>query len=134
MKRLSSEKGFTLVELLIVIVIIGLLAGVTLSIINPQRQFRRSGEGSARAVAQKACMALTGCGNSTLTLANCNSLLEIGAISPGVPTTVTPSVAGTVVTLTTAYTGYGSTCNFTCGYDFGTSLPVAFAVGATCII
>lgn len=36
----KNNKAFTLVELLIVITIIGVLAGITVSIINPQRQQR----------------------------------------------------------------------------------------------
>ena len=35
---INSKKGFTLIELMIVVTVIGVLAGVTVTVINPQRQ------------------------------------------------------------------------------------------------
>ena len=55
-----SQQGFTLVELLIVIVIIGILAGVVIGVLNPVQQQNRARDSVARAQLDK--MALAGKG------------------------------------------------------------------------
>jgi prepilin-type N-terminal cleavage/methylation domain-containing protein len=57
-KKINSQSGFTLVELLIVIVIIGILAGVVIGILNPVQQQNRARDAAARAQIDK--MALSG--------------------------------------------------------------------------
>ena len=52
------QSGFTLVELLIVIVIIGILAGVVIGVLNPVQQQNRARDASTRAQIDK--MALSG--------------------------------------------------------------------------
>jgi prepilin-type N-terminal cleavage/methylation domain-containing protein len=52
------QSGFTLVELLIVIVIIGILAGVVIGVLNPVQQQNRARDASIRAQIDK--MALSG--------------------------------------------------------------------------
>lgn len=57
-KSTSLKSGFTLVELLIVIVIIGILAGVVIGVLNPVQQQNRARDASIRAQIDK--MALSG--------------------------------------------------------------------------
>jgi len=52
-----SDKGFTLVELLIVIVIIGILAGVVIGVLNPIQQQNRARDGTLRSSISKAALA-----------------------------------------------------------------------------
>lgn len=51
-----SQSGFTLVELLIVIVIIGILAGVVIGVLNPIQQQARARDGSTRAQLDKMAL------------------------------------------------------------------------------
>jgi prepilin-type N-terminal cleavage/methylation domain-containing protein len=53
---LSSQSGFTLVELLIVIVIIGILAGVVIGVLNPIQQQNRARDGASRAQIDKMAL------------------------------------------------------------------------------
>jgi prepilin-type N-terminal cleavage/methylation domain-containing protein len=45
LKTNLNQKGFTLVELLIVVVIIGIMSGVLIVVINPQKQRERAQDG-----------------------------------------------------------------------------------------
>jgi prepilin-type N-terminal cleavage/methylation domain-containing protein len=49
----KSQQGFTLVELLLVIVIIGILAGVVIGVLNPLQQQRRAKDGATQAQIDK---------------------------------------------------------------------------------
>lgn len=53
--------AFTLIEIMIVIVIIGIMAGVVISVINPQRQIMRSNEGIFKSNMTKLCGGLVAC-------------------------------------------------------------------------
>lgn len=57
---LRSQKGFTLVELLIVIVIIGILAGVLIAVINPTAQQNRARDAGVQATMNKVALAVEG--------------------------------------------------------------------------
>lgn len=54
--RMNNQKGFTLVELLIVIVIIGILAGVLISVINPAQQQNRARDAGLTAAVNKVAL------------------------------------------------------------------------------
>ncbi len=56
--KINSQSGFTLVELLIVITIIGILAGVIIGVLNPIQQQNRARDGTTRAQITK--MVLSG--------------------------------------------------------------------------
>jgi prepilin-type N-terminal cleavage/methylation domain-containing protein len=52
----NAQSGFTLVELLIVIVIIGILAGVVIGVLNPIQQQNRAKDGVTRSQLDKAAL------------------------------------------------------------------------------
>src|SRR3989344_1652768 len=55
-----NDVGFTLVELLIVIVIIGILAGVVIGVLNPVQQQNRARDSVARAQLDKMALSTKG--------------------------------------------------------------------------
>lgn len=77
-KFLSHTKlAFTLVELLLVVVILGILAGIGLVVLNPQMQIRKSQEAVLRSNMSKVCSAMTACmgGQSgSSSTANCDQV------------------------------------------------------------
>lgn len=54
----SSVSGFTLVELLLVVTLIGILAGVTISVINPKRQQDFASDGVRKSNVEKLVQAI----------------------------------------------------------------------------
>jgi len=77
-----KKYAFTLIELLLVIVIIGVLAGVSLAIINPAVVMRRGQEGVLRSTVAKMCDGLVACGIASSSINECDEFAEIGVTLP----------------------------------------------------
>lgn len=143
----GKNKAFTLIELLIVIVIIGILAGVVLAVLNPAKQQRRAREAVFQANVNKYCAALQACASTTTNATRCDTEAELGISSQdGSPIVNTQyGVRGD----TSAYTDQtvsnptdvvyisaqlpagagsdGTTCVAQCGYNFGTGVPITYS-------
>ncbi len=119
MKNKSS--AFTLIELLIVIVIIGILAGVVLAVINPAAQIQRSNQTSARGVIVKACLAYNSCLNANLVpgtgafdAASCDTAAEAGYTFPTNTYNGTYAPTGVATAVPSWTDSVTATCIITC--------------------
>lgn len=134
------KKAFTLIELLIVVVILGILSALVLMVMNPAMQRQRAAEGVLRTQMTKVCSGLVACmgGNATYNTASCNTAPAInvfgaaGTITIGQPSGATylitvPSAgtsAANYVRITGNITGGGGyNCRMTCDVSNDLSSP-----------
>lgn len=120
---INKRLGFTLIEVLVVITLLGILMGVVLVVIDVPSQRIRAKQGVAKANISKSCSAFTACLSASLTGAgtDCDTWAKIGAITPTQPTgyTYTTTASGPTVS--------GDTCTIAC--DANGNVTVA---GAGC--
>ena len=137
MNKLSAKKGFTLVELLIVIVIIGILAGVVLAVINPAATRGKANASVMRANLDKLCLAMLSCTSTTSSATLCNEFTEISAFSNAPPTgaAFTIGPAADLITVSAGFTNHlGATCEYRCDHNVssGISGSISAVSAATC--
>ena len=110
MNRLSKSRAFTLIELLIVVVIIGVLAGVMLAVIRPQEQINKAKDGTVKAAMNKIALSIKG------NISAYNRLPTGWGMLAGLVNAVAVNNSGVDQSATGAYcpnTGTGSTmCQF----------------------
>ena len=123
-------KGFTLVELLIVIVILGILVGLVMVMINPLRQKRRAREGVLIASMYKTCLALAACGSTTTDDTKCADFDLIGVTVPHVPTGAVYDVVHDADAKTVTVTGMLDACVYECSYNFSDQTSSSLSVGS----
>ncbi|MBN1162680.1 type II secretion system protein [Patescibacteria group bacterium] len=138
------KNGFTLVEILVVITVIGILASILVSLIDPNRQSQRANEAVVRSMTETMCYALKACGASEVDARRCNSWDDINVTYPPNPPegsifTLTESAATADATITISGaipTLDGSAlCEFQCVYNFSDATVMDLAqVGTNCII
>jgi type IV pilus assembly protein PilA len=137
MKR-TVQKGFTLIELMIVVAIIGILAAVALPAY--QRYINRAAYTEVLAQANPIKTAMTVCLNSASGLGECDTLDELGVVSP--PSTnafdsLTLTAGTGVITMTPkAYKGIvvGDTCTMTPTVSASAPLTIVkWTYGGPCV-
>lgn len=72
----KTKKGFTLVEVLMVLVIISIMAGLLITVINPVRQRARARDGTIIASANKIVAAITAFNSATGVFPTCAELMS----------------------------------------------------------
>jgi prepilin-type N-terminal cleavage/methylation domain-containing protein len=139
-----STGGFTLIELMIVIVIIGLLSGILIALINPTKTQNRARDATVKAAINKIALAASAYVSATGSIATGIDLPGELTSNVIVGTTATNTalftingnplpVGGTAGCSANSWSGAGATqCSyFYCGGDDGTSSALPAAANCT---
>jgi prepilin-type N-terminal cleavage/methylation domain-containing protein len=115
------QKGFTLIELVIVMSIIAIISGVIIAYLHPARQQKRARHTTMRANLDEIQMGLIGCANARLdACSSCNTFAKIGVDdpsgTPGPDYTYSVNCDGTYLTATASDNDPGGACNMTYRY------------------
>jgi type IV pilus assembly protein PilA len=109
-KRLEGERGFSLIELLVVILIIGILAAIALPAFLGQKQ--KSEDSEAKSNARNLVSQVESCFAKEENYANCDSAaelgdtgLDIGTSAGQVSVTAAAAKSYTIQAVSTAVTG-----------------------------
>lgn len=82
-----TKRGFTLIEILLAVVVLGVISSISLAFINPKGMVQRANEGVMRSNLAQVAKAVAVCQTSQprINAEKCDSFNEVGVVEPATP-------------------------------------------------
>ncbi|MDG6400694.1 prepilin-type N-terminal cleavage/methylation domain-containing protein [Pseudomonas quasicaspiana] len=132
---MKAQKGFTLIELMIVVAIVGILAAVAIP--SYQNYTRKAAYTEVLSAMASLKTSIGVCLAQAAAKTECDSIAKVGGVLPGssnaVDTITITETTAAIVATPKAYKGIATTDTCTLTPTFAVGAPVTWAYSGTCV-